>query len=227
MHPHLPRILLHTAALGAVSLTGRPLMSQELSLEARAGPHKSELRWEYWNTLPRRSFSGGVGLDLSLGNSLGLRVEAQRLSHGATARGFRLNLDYLAFPLLLRVGPPYRGSGLQVYGLAGVSPYRELGCGGFRGPVSMELVTDYAPPEPPREAIDCLDYRTDGIDVARVLGAGAYLGQGDLRYSIEVRASRGLRNIASEYSCCRLRTRAFSVLGGASWRVPWRLRGRP
>lgn len=223
--PALVRRAIAAASFGV--MVPAATSAQLVSLEARTGPHRADLEMDHWSG-SRRSMSSTVGVDLALGRWLGVRAEFQRVRQGAHTTYLRMDLDYVSFPLLVRVGLPAGYGVVRPYGLAGVAPFHETGCAGVAAqPQPYTLVLGWPwPTQWPMEPLDCLDYRTDGIDLATVLGLGAYLGDGPLRVSVEVRSSRGRRNIASEYPFASAHNRGTTVLMGMSWRPAWRRPGQ-
>ena len=209
-------LLRQIALVAVLTVGGLPLHAQQLLVEARGGPNRSRLTMDQWTPGTRHGAVAGLSLDLAVRSWLAVRSELQYVDAGATGPGeFEMRLGYVTAPVSVRLAWPRALAGLQPYVLAGVVPSREVRCGGRTSPTTVQIVA----PSPAAIPLDCASHRTERRDVGRTVGVGTYFGSGRLRYSAEVRAIRGLHNIASGYRTALTYNRYVSVIGGVAWRL--------
>lgn len=198
--------------------SGSPAQAQVVHVEGRAGLTRSTLASPEWTPGWRNGTLGAAGVDVELRRWLALRGELVVMEAGASGpTPFRMNQLYLAAPILVRLGVPRPLLGITPYVLGGTVAATELRCGGTSAVMTPALV---GVPSDQVTALDCAWIRTARQDWGGLLGAGAYIGTGRLRWSIEARGSRGRQNLTHDFAFIPpTRSRATSMTLGASWRV--------
>lgn len=141
----------------------------------------------------KTGFIGGLFFGGNRGGLLGVEADILYARKGANVENSNLDFDIqtLEIPVLLRLNAGSGSlSGARLYGLAGPS-------------MAFRLKSEFG-------GIDIVDF-TQGYDVNLVLGGGVEL----TRFLVEVRYSKGLKNISKDFSeSDDIKTRAWAVLLG-------------
>ncbi len=199
------------AALVLLCPLGESLRAQTVAIGLKAGvtaAHFTSNDLNYYGT--RRAVTAAGDVTLQIGPVFGLRLEAMLVERGSVG-GIDMRLRYLEFPILARLAAPATFLGVRPAVLLGVASAREIGC----HLVVWEVggIPEDPTPASPRE-LDCIEWRQTGLDFSAVAGVELQRTLPHGQLSIELRYSRGLRDLASAYACCRLQSRTWALLVG-------------
>ena len=184
-------------ALGTLFVLGNAdLKAQALIVGIEAGVSVTQLATPAQNwgsrTGPLLGASASVSFTPWLAVQAGLRLHQK----GAAVPGaFEMQIVYLEFPLLMRVGVGSRDWPVRPLVMVGVAPATELSCVAQEPAVSVSPAPQSSPP--PMASIDCTNYRTDHWDLGVVAGGGVEFRLGRLRAAVVGQYTRGTHNIAS------------------------------
>jgi hypothetical protein len=205
----VPRCL--AALTGLLFCCGTALRAQTVTLGLKAGAtsaHFVSNDWNYYGN--RKAPTMGVQATLRLGPVVAIRLEALYVEKGSIG-AINMRLRYIEVPALLRLSYPRPVFGAEVAGLIGVASARETGCHLVVWDVSG--IPEDPTPAMPRE-YDCWSWRQTGLDFGLVGGLEIERRLPVGRLSLEVRYTRGTRDLASRVQCCRLENRTWAILAG-------------
>jgi hypothetical protein len=200
------RAVLLLFVMAALSPLPRSLHAQAVSLGVRVGASKSHVVPD-WAGLRRTGFTAGLSARLQLTRTLGLQVEALYSQKGWQDGDYRLFLDYLEAPVLIRLSAPPQFFGFRVAALGGVSATTELRCS-WRSASGMDLQSA----SPPAVAQDCIGVRNQLNDFGLVVGVELERQLHPGHLTVEARYFHGMRNLS--YAGNVLRNRSLAVLVG-------------
>jgi hypothetical protein len=189
--------------------------AQQLLLTAAGGRTAAHFAMSYDLDQPSRvGWAASLGLRLHLYSILSLQVEASLVNRGDGADLVGVHSRYFEVPIVARLEVPLAIIGFTPSGLVGIAPAGLVRCRAWEGAGQMQSA-----PSPPSFTLEtaCRSYFTDVYDLGAVVGFGIERRIGGMRLGIELRHTRGLRNIESQYSCCATANRTTSLYATAAW----------
>jgi hypothetical protein len=202
------RVFLIVLVLAALLAAPVPLDAQRISLGVQVGANSSYVV-PNWTERHRTGLVAGVSGRLQLTQTLGVQVEGLYSQRGWRDGDYRLYLDYLEAPVLLRYSPAPQLLGFRLAALGGVSASTEVGCS-WRMTWGVATQGDFSPP--PAVDADCIGVRNQLNDFGLVLGVEAERAIPPGRFSIAGRYFYGTKNLS--YAGHVLRNRGFAILLG-------------
>ena len=201
----------------ALSLLAPTVSAQSISVGFKAGSNWAhQVGWCCGEENPydaRQGVTLGGTATLQLLGPLGVQAEVLYAGKGVQGgKEFRMRLNYLEFPVLVRFQPLAHLPVLPVL-LLGMAPALELSCTGITRPPSI--------PESPAalQPLDCASYRTSKSDLSLVAAAGMDVNIGRVSFTAELRQTHGIRNLTADWPfALRTTNRATAVMLGARLR---------
>jgi Outer membrane protein beta-barrel domain len=203
--------------LAAMAMAASPLAAQE-EIGVRVGGSLSQVFFrdpehhaEWQGERDRRGLAAGVSARWRLGERVSAVTEALYVQKGYGGEGAVLRTAYLELPVLLRLDLARADAPARVFVQGGVAASVLLAC---TGEIFWSDVRVY---EGECEGADAPspELETEELDAGAVLGAGLAARAGGGVFTLEVRHTRGRRNVRPWMPS---RNHANTVLAG--WSVP-------
>jgi hypothetical protein len=207
------RHLVRVSVLGAGMVLPVVLRAQRTEIGGRVGWASSYVAWEApgpidsYSSQNRRTVAGGVFVRHTLWRGLSAQPELLLVGKGFNRTEPMVHATYLEAPLLLRAD--YHADELRLFVEAGAALAYELRCRVSYMTLAGPFEGDCNTPGPV-----ALSTATRRVDLGRIFGAGLALRAGPGSIVLDMRHTRGLRDIDTNPGGERMLNRSTALTAG-------------